>query len=145
MSKLRPVMIREQALLSTATGNYILILLLVLCVSGCGEQSSLAPVTGSVTYQGKPLASGTLTFVKPGSRQAMGEIENGIITSVSTKGSNDGLAPGEYQVAINAFDLSKNLSPPPSVIPKHYGDYSKSGLTATIELGTTNKLDFELE
>jgi hypothetical protein len=125
-----------------------LVLLLATATVGCGLQDGLLPVTGEVTYHGKPLEYGTISFVSPHSRLASGEIKAGKIFGVTTKKQNDGLAPGFYQVTISATDRSEEyrvVLVPPNLIPDKYADYATSGLTATIERGKENVLSFALE
>ncbi len=122
--------------------------MIAISTMGCGPGDGLVPVTGEVTYQGEPLESGRVTFISPHSRQANGDIENGKIVNITTKKTNDGLAPGEYQVTITALDRSekyRDTMVPPSLIPRKYADYQSSGLNATIQPGEPNEVRFELE
>lgn len=126
----------------------MLLLFLAVALAGCGTGDGLMPITGEVNYQGKPLEYGTVTFVSPRTRQATAEIADGKIVNVTTKKSNDGLAPGEYRVTITALDRSekyRDTMVPPSLIPRKYADYSTSELTATIRAGEANELRFDLE
>ena len=121
----------------------------------CGRHTSHADrnsnknltVTGHVTYQGKPLEQGSIAFVSPHSRQVTGEIKNGDILNVTTLHENDGIAAGEYSVAITSYDRSekyKNTMVPPSLIPIRYADVSTSGLKANIRPNESNVLQFDL-
>ena len=49
---------------------------IVLLLPGCAETVTLADVTGTVTYNGKPLnkPGGTIVFIGPKNTQAVGEI-----------------------------------------------------------------------
>lgn len=137
------------------TGAAALVLLLAACL-GCGggkndADPSLVPVSGTVTFNGQPLATGIVTLVGDGATAgspASGKIESGkftIMTSVSAPGAR----PGNYKVVIVAKDgvdtmdatgkpvVAKNL------IPDRYADVATSGLTATIEKGGS-QLKFEL-
>ena len=103
---------RHRALLS--------ILWLLCIVAGCGSHKGLVAVTGHVTYLGKPLEQGSIVFISPHSRQATGEIRGGDIVNVTTFQENDGIAVGEYGVAITSRDRSekyKDSMAPPSLIP----------------------------
>lgn len=124
------------------------ILFLTCVTTGCGSTNSLVSVTGKVTYQGKPLDHGSITFVSRTSRQATGEIERGEIVGVTTTAVNDGIAAGDYLVAITSHDRSekyKNSMTAPSVIPLRYADIVTSGLKATIQPNHDNVLQFDLE
>jgi hypothetical protein len=123
------------------------ILWLSCVVVGCNSNKNLVAVTGHVSYQGKPLEQGSIVFISPHSRQVTGEIKSGNIVSVTTLHENDGIAAGEYSVAITSRDQSekyKNSMAPPSLIPVRYADVSTSGLKATIQPNDNNALQFDL-
>jgi dipeptidyl aminopeptidase/acylaminoacyl peptidase len=63
------------------------------------------PVSGVVTLNAKPLASGTITFhpIDPAGSQAVGTIENGAFR-LTTRVPGDGALPGEYSVTIEPKD-----------------------------------------
>ena len=65
------------------------------------------PVSGTVTYNGKPLEKGTISFVPddPKGVGATGAIENGSYT-LSTGGNSDGARAGKYKVTITAKEDS---------------------------------------
>jgi hypothetical protein len=129
---------------------------LVLFLAGCGGPS-LGKVTGTVTYDGKPLKSGTIIFESKGARPATGKIVDGRIVEVTTFQPNDGAPVGEHKVVIQAVEdagSSKGANPGDpsgtssmqtrSLIPAAYGDPETSRLTATIKRGENN-LTFELK
>ena len=121
---------------------------LVAVTVGCGSGDGLVPVSGEVTYQGKPLEYGTINFISPNSKLASGEIVDGKFLGVTTREEDDGLAPGEYQVTIDALDRSakyRDTMVPPSLIPRRYADYTTSDLKATNEPDKKNELQFELD
>lgn len=135
-----------------------LVLLLVLAVlTGCAGNSTV-PVTGSVTYEGKPLASGVIIFETPGARPAVGKIIEGKIVEVTTYRDRDGAPPGEHKVAIQSVEtggaaitkhpgdagVPAGYMQSRSLIPEVYGDPEKSGLTAALTTGE-NSLSFELK
>jgi hypothetical protein len=123
-------------------------LLLSSVVAGCGSGSDLCSVTGQVTYQGKPLEQGSIVFVSPTSRQVTGEIASGEILKVTTTQTGDGIAAGEYLVAISSLDRSekhRNSMSPPSLIPTRYSDATTSGLKATILPNEVSALRFDLK
>ncbi|MDC0934950.1 hypothetical protein OAS39_01595 [Pirellulales bacterium] len=123
-------------------------LLAALLVAGGCSESSLPQVTGTVTYQNKPLEYGTIDFVSTHSRRASGQIAEGKILNVTTYEPNDGLAEGDYQVAVHARDRSeehRDKMVPPSLIPERYSDIATSDLEATIVAGKDNVLSFDLD
>ena len=128
-----------------------------LLLSGCNGSPATVPVTGTVTYQGKPLESGTIIFESPGSRPATGKIVDGKITDVTTYEPGDGAPVGKHQVAIQAVtEAGSAVAADPSqgtgtgymqstsLIPTAYGDPATSGLTAETKPGM-NELSFELK
>jgi hypothetical protein len=75
-------------------------------IIGCSGDDGLGrrfPVSGTVTYNGSPLAKGTISFIseEPNGVGASGAIENGSYT-LSTGGNNDGARAGKYKVVIVA-------------------------------------------
>jgi len=127
-------------------------------------------VTGTVTYQGKPLAGAVITFVPTG---ADGEAASAFTDSngkyaLTTWEAGDGARPGEYRVkvskqeqqAVDPSKMVKNLSieeeqktyveskkprpPAKSLIPSKYQDEQTSGLAHTVEKKPTT-FDIKLE
>lgn len=144
--------------------KYLLFCVLLLISVGCGggpDRSSTAPVSGTVTLDGEPLASGTITFETTGSRPASGVIKDGEILNVMTYEPNDGAPVGTHQVSITATETAKSavvanpgettdfdpnyMGGGNSLIPTKYNNPSTSGLTADIQSGTENALQFDLE
>lgn len=127
-------------------------LLLLIAVFGCQRQSTLqtAPVTGKVTYQGKPVVQGTVVFTPEGSgHAATGDIQPDGTFQLTTSKKNDGAVPGKYKVAVQVFPAEGGAVPgmefaggkPP--IPLKFMDAGTSGLTAEIKAGE-NTLDLAL-
>jgi hypothetical protein len=137
------------------------IVFLAACGCSRGDRSELAPVSGTVTFDGQPLSQGTIVFETPGSRPATGLIENGQIVEVSTYQFNDGAPVGKHKVAIQSVATAgaggseaspADFSQDPtaymataSLIPTKYGSPTDSGLTAEIKAGDENRLEFNLE
>jgi hypothetical protein len=145
----------------------------MVVVLGCsGDESGLGSrykVTGKVTYQGAPVAHGTVNFLPtkppvPEGRAATGEIKDGLY-SLSTTGNSDGALPGEYNVAIVAMDMDmasaasskaeggkihegdaayqKAVKAAKPLIPAKYTTGETSGLKATVTTGGNN-FNFDL-
>jgi hypothetical protein len=82
---------------------------LALLVLGCGDDTGLAkryPVSGTVTYNGAPVAKGTINFVvvSDTGRAATGAIENGRY-ALTTATQGDGALPGSYKVTVISQDI----------------------------------------
>ena len=125
---------------------------------GCGSAKT-APVAGTVTLDGAPVAKGTIIFESPGNRPATGQIEDGQIVNVTTFEPGDGVPMGEHKVAVSIVEeaasavtshpsesgggMDPNYMGGKSLIPEKYSDPSTSGLTATITRGE-NTVSFEV-
>jgi len=121
---------------------------LALLLAGCG--SDLASVTGTVTYDGKPLQTGTVGFFPVGAGPAgYGSIQPDGSFRIRT-GQQAGLPPGEYRITVQATGpipepTPENLEPvPESIIPERYGNQDQSGLTFTVKPGS-NEVPIELQ
>jgi hypothetical protein len=129
-------------------------------LAGCGQDTVTVPVSGQITYQGKPVDRGRITFEpvrlddpNMPSRPSIAPIKPDGSFVLSTFQASDGVQPGEYRVVIwsvqnepgdedwahvgTTFDLGW-------LVPEKYG-YSKSTpLTATVPAGKRVELNFEL-
>lgn len=132
---------------ATQQGHSALIPLLVaLTLCGCGGADPTGTVSGTVTFNGAPLAEGAIVFHPGKGRPARGEIRQGQIVNVTTLEPGDGAPLGDVKIAIQAS--KPDPSDPTgmiriSLIPDHYADSKTSGLTATITAGD-NVLKFDL-
>ena len=119
---------------------------------GCGSTGpGMAQVTGKVTYQGKPVPKGLVSFVAtgPDGRNATGQIDESGNYRLQTENPGDGALTGDYNVSISARDdvildyIPKKPIPPKYLAPAKYEDPAKSGLKATVKSGS-NSIDFPL-
>src|SRR5262249_19581338 len=104
----------------------------ILTLGGCGDSDELPrePVSGTVTLDGKPLASGLITFQPGGgdvATQGGGAIESGKYAIPR----DQGLVPGNYRVSVtnasgpsapqaDALVPGDPLPPPKEAIPAIY-------------------------
>jgi major membrane immunogen (membrane-anchored lipoprotein) len=146
----------------------------LLVMASCGADDGLGqryPVSGTVTYNGKPLERGSISFVAEDAKSnigASGTIKDGAYT-LSTGGNDDGAQAGKYKVTVTSKEdfLSKATAgfqkgsgpgigskvPPQNVakaeaevkslIPVGYGDPRSTTLTAEVK-PQTNSIDFKL-
>lgn len=120
-------------------------------LTGCsGKEFDTYPVTGSITVNGSPLTTGSVTFVSTsGGPPATGEIGPDGRYTLTTEKPNDGATPGKYTVMVVAVADTSNRSPedrsplPPPVVPEKYLSTYTSGLTAEVKAGE-NVIDFPL-
>ncbi len=85
-----------------------LILLVGLAlVVGCSSKPKLSQLSGKVTFKGKPVPAGYLTFTPDVSKGNLGQVIGFQIREGeydSSKDGNQGIPPGTYKVIIAGFD-----------------------------------------
>lgn len=125
---------------------------------GCGGNSNrprTSQVKGVVTFDGKPLPSGSLLFVPTsGGPTAQGKILEDGSYELGTFLEDDGAVLGTFKVMITAYTQPKGGAGLPedaingnaasiALIPEIYGDLENSGLTATVA-ESPNTINFDL-
>jgi hypothetical protein len=144
---------------------------ILLALAGCGEsvkgRAGLVPVTGKVTLDGKPLTTGTVSFItSDGSEAFTGQIDASGNYKLAASPTDPGALPGEYKVIVMATE-SKTMTAedskameakakaaqggtgdaattaPKSLVPEKYTKVATSGLTRTVKAGS-NSIDLEL-
>jgi hypothetical protein len=141
---------------SKSVRNQVLVrpvLLALVACAGCGDQADEFPreaVSGTVTFEDKPLASGMILFLPAtgrGDTQAGGPITNGSFNIARAGGP----VPGTYTVVITAAAEAssappaapgKELALPKEFVPAKYNTRSK--LTAEVKQGAENRFAFAL-
>jgi hypothetical protein len=108
-----------------------LAMLMVLLTVGCGRPP-MAEVSGVVTYNGEPLHVGSIVFMNDSAPNRY-QIATGTIQGGGRYHLTE-VACGDVRISVT--------TPPPigpvrgTVIPKHYADLDKSGLTYTVTSGS---------
>ncbi|QDU26482.1 hypothetical protein ETAA8_15600 [Anatilimnocola aggregata] len=143
-----------------------LLIPLVLCVTfaGCGAQGpATIPVSGVVTFDGKPLSGAMITFVPQGDTSGRGGLaqtdDEGKFVARTQDGKTiegiAGLVPGQYKVLVNKlvkpdgtlFVPTEEQAPIDAnareVIPLPYSDFERTTLTAEVN-EAVQPLTFEL-
>ncbi len=153
---------RSRTCWSSAGVASALLIVAVVALSGCGEKTGTIPISGKVTYQGKPLANARVTFApKAGGRPADGITNVDGQYKLGTYMAGDGALPGDYSVAISHSDV--DVTKPPSTeitdgavyepmkedvakskIPAKYQSPAQSGLKAVVEASGPKVFDFAL-
>lgn len=150
-----------------ANGRAIGVALVALALAGCSDRA--VAVRGKVTYQGKPLAGGSVTLVGPtglvyaGAVQADGTYTIDGVPAGSVKigvtgppnrsaakpapGGRDGGRGGDV-TSRGAPDGAAPAPPPPAPtagpsvsVPAQFADPNASGLTGTVESGKPLDID----
>jgi hypothetical protein len=131
-------------------------LALVLLPIGCRDDGrGLAPVSGTVTYNGKPLPHAYLGFwpEEKGVRAASATTDKEGRYRLSTFQPHDGARVGAHRVVVRAEELPEG--PPKAadditakrgrlLTPARYSSPETSGLTATVVARKNNVIDFQL-
>ena len=144
---------------------------IALTALGCASRKSppqpVYPVTGVVTYQGRPVAGADVTFFNAEQgRSAFGRTDDQGKYRLTTFSSNDGAVAGKHVVTVvkppppvaaapqpNVESteyvppgLGESTEPPPpkSDFPEKYGKPESSGLVAMVHADAPNEFDLKL-
>lgn len=136
--------------------RFLIILTMIVPACSHDEGPELAPVTGKVTYQGKPITQGTISFqpVSPDGTPATGSIGTDGTYSLQTADAK-GARLGDYRVVISARkepETEPDTATPAlkkkpvieSQLPLKYEDIDKAQLNKKVASGR-NTIDFNLE
>lgn len=130
---------------------------------GCSQSNELGtvPVSGKVTYQGKPVEGATVSFLAEGdARPATGISGADGVYKLMTL-NYEGAMPGNYTVLVEKIETPPELTKvvsmeeaaktgnqplpkPKKLLPSQYGDATKSPLKFEIQAGRTNTFDLKL-
>lgn len=116
--------------------------LLLAVVAGCGPSGpELAPVSGRVTLNGKPLETADLVFQPDESRSpSYGRTDTNGHYELFYKRGTEGAIVGPHTVRISvSHELVRN---PPNIPPRYN---TQSELRYEIKPGTENVFDFDLK
>jgi len=113
--------------------------LILLSFVGCGDPNGRQPVSGAVTFQGKPLDQGVIEFSSSATKSGAP-----IISGKYTVPADSGLEPGVYKVFISAGDGRTPVDSPDGMpgptganivskekIPAEYNTKSKQEITVS--------------
>jgi hypothetical protein len=111
-------------------------------MTGCSSKPAekLVPVEGKVTFDGKPLTTGTVIFHPDSSRgnnsqeEPRGKVEADGSFKVSTRKGSPGAAPGWYKIAIIAQKKTDPKDPYSIawITPQRLADPEKSGMALEV-------------
>jgi hypothetical protein len=128
---------------------------LLALLAGCGGDARLARVSGTVRYNGKPLANAYVGFWpdEPGLRAASGTTDANGHYRLTTFQGNDGAMVGKHRVMVRAEETPGG--PPKAadditykrgklLTPLRYSNVETSKLTAEVVARKKNVIDFDL-
>jgi len=136
----------------------------VLLIAGCGSgRPTTVPVRGKVTFDGKPVPTGRITFYPAEGRSATGAIGPDGSYTLTTFEPGDGALPGKHRVTIRAVQQSSaTMSKSPErklrdgipdsdlmgtlrwLVPERYSRRETSGLDVEVTPERTEPYDFQL-
>jgi len=124
-----------------------------LTIVGCKKEfPETVAVRGAVSYQGKPVPKGTITFHPLHGegglyRPAVGVIASDGTYQLQSFRRGDGIMPGEYVVVIESYEggptAEETNRPRKWLIPEKYGAPASSDLRATISADAQQPLVFD--
>jgi len=154
---------------ATSLGRCVILIASAALLPGCGGDPSkpkLGRVSGNVTYNGKPVPKGLVTFVPssgPGTQTgqaATGEIGPDGSYTLSTFANGDGAVLGEHVVLVQAREEDPrieghgmpipdakgrlNIKPPKYLVPQKYATAETSPLRFTVKEGS-NSFNIEVQ
>ena len=134
---------------ASAIRRLCLVLAVLVLAVGCNG-SNLASVKGKVTYNDKPVTSGTISFISEDRPAAYGDLQPDGTYELHTDKPGDGATPGSYKVIVVAMQDQENLLPeersplPAPTVPIKYTSLATTDLTAEVVKGKENVIDFNL-
>jgi hypothetical protein len=127
-------------------------LILFAVLAGCGQDSKLGSVYGTVRLDEKPVTKGTVRFVPAAGRAATGKIQSDGTFTLGTYGESDGALLGTHKVAVIAYDAAEDSRPAyevrnvksTSLVPERYMSVGTSEFSFEVKPGK-NQADFDLK
>lgn len=131
--------------------------LCLVAIAGCGRRSSvdLAPCSGVVTLDGKPVEGWAISFHPDSSGNTRGPASAGLTDQngefqLQAAGNRDGAIVGQHRVFLSPpppWDGLSSTTPPKlavAKVPTVYQRPETSGLVATVGPNRTNRFTFDL-
>jgi hypothetical protein len=123
----------------------------LVALAGCGNYPKTAVVRGTVTYKGKPVPNGTITFIPTDDRpSATGDIGPDGSYRLTTYRPGDGAVLGTHKVVIVAMQDMRHqpaeawTPTPPPIIPLKYTSLATTDLEAEVK-DEENVINFDLK
>ena len=124
-----------------------------VALTGCGRRGNeLAPISGKVTYQGKPLPFGSVMFLPKSGPPATGIIQPDGTFNMITRGLGDGASVGTNRVRVVCLESqapSNNISGGEALagrplIPQKYSSWETSGIDVDVRSGANEPVVLNL-
>ena len=129
----------------------VMVAMTFMSVLGCaGDKKKTNIVRGKITFNGKDVPNGTITFFPESGPTATGEIKPDGSYTLTTFQNGDGAVEGNYTVVVVAMQnqvgrLPEERTPlPPPIVPEKYTSAATSDLRAEVKAGE-NVINFDLE
>ena len=127
--------------------------ILLLTLTGCGEAGpETYPVTGTISYQGKPLPLGAVMFVSDAGPPASANIgEDGSYQLEAVDGTHRVLViavppqQGRPDPNVDGGIDTTGFPRVKPLVPAKYNDYNTSGVVVEVKPQGENKIDIELK
>jgi hypothetical protein len=111
---------------------------------GCGsskqEDPNRASISGTVTYDGKPLPAGSVTFAS-----TEGNLASTVSINENGRYSTDRAPLGPNQVTIDTASIKYGNPAKFIAIPAKYADPTQSGFTVDVKPGVNENVNFDLK
>ena len=155
--------------------GFVVLIALVALVGCSGKNGNFATVSGVVTQNGTPVEGAKVTFHSTVEVQGGKQMTYGTLTDSSGKyvisavGKEPGIPPGMYKVTVMKFEGKGTISSPEegmdagqleaaasdtgasvkggaaNLLPKEYATPGSSKLSATLEVGKNENVNFDLK
>ncbi len=126
------------------------VLVLLTGLPGCGRTDrELAPITGKVFYNGKPLKFGAVMIEHEYGQPATAAIQPDGAFTMATRGEGEGAVVGKRRVRIACYEAQGPGAPVGDtlgalLIPEKYTSFETSELVVDIKPGGNEPLEFNL-
>jgi hypothetical protein len=117
-----------------------------MMASGCSDSGGIAPVSGVVTLDDKPLTEGFVMVTPADGRTARGTIQQDGTFVLGTYSDSDGAAIGKHPVTVLPPTATEGmpLSATAKALPNRYSIAATSGITVEVKPNTDNELNIKL-
>jgi hypothetical protein len=124
------------------------LLVVLMATLGCDDgrvKLPKAPVEGTVTYRGKPVAVGKIIFYHGSGQTAAASLAaDGAFKLLAYQGTNQ-VAVQAYVKPNSTTDTDIGLGPFKNLVPNRYSEIGTSGLTFEVKPKDNDKAEFVLK